>query len=71
MQSAPIRFCVALGTDTLRANEDICMEIMNSDYGPILHVVDTATKLSVARVLSDLNAGKVWGFHCEMRGKYL
>ena len=60
IQPAPVRFRVSFGTENVRFNERIMMDIMYIDRKPVLHIVDEATKFSAARFLSTVSTESIW-----------
>lgn len=60
IQHAPVRFRVTVGSEDLRFNERVFMDIMVIERKPILHVVDEATEFSAARFLPDVSTDVVW-----------
>lgn len=54
IRNAPLRFRVSLGTEDVRFNEGVYMDIMFLDGKPALYLVDEATRFSTAGFLQNV-----------------
>lgn len=58
--SRPKRFRLTVGTEELRFNHIVAVDVMYINRRPILHVVDEATHYSSARFLPNASAKEIW-----------
>ena len=58
--SKPKRFKITVGTDDLRFNHIVAVDIMYISKKPVLHVVDEATHFSAALFLTKVSSNHVW-----------
>lgn len=65
----PRRFKVTIGTDDLRFNHIIAVDIMYINEKPVIHVVDEATNYQAAMFLKRVTAEETWKaiLRCWMR----
>lgn len=54
IQQTPTRFRVSIGTEDLKCNKDICMDIIYIENQPARHVVDIATNFSAEKFCQKL-----------------
>lgn len=60
IQPAPRRFRVAMGTENIRFNERILMDIMYLDGKPVLHIIDEGTHLNAAQFIPNKSTRTIW-----------
>lgn len=60
IKPAPTRFRVSFGSEHVRFNERILMDVMYLGNSPVLHIVDDGTKFSAARFLPDMSTQTIW-----------
>lgn len=60
IKPGPYGFRVSLGTENLRLNERIFMDIMNLGSHPVLHIADEATHFSAASFLTKISTVELW-----------
>ncbi len=58
--NAPRRFKVTLGSEHIKFNERIQMDLMYIDSKPILHIIDEGTKFSAAQFIPNKEIGTIW-----------
>lgn len=63
--SKPQTFKVSIGTEDIRFNQEVALDIMYLDKRPVLHVVDLQTRLSAARFLKKISTEAVWNTFLE------
>lgn len=64
-QTAPVNFCVSLGTESFLFNNEVHMDVMYIGHAPTAHVADAATKFGAAHFLPDINTTTVWAAFVE------
>ena len=62
ISSAPRRFRVSFGTEHIKFNERVIMDIMYIDGEPILHIVDDVTRFNAAYFLPDVSTETIWTY---------
>lgn len=60
IQLAPYRFRVSFGTENIRFNERVLMDVLFLNSKPVLHIVDEGTRFSAARLLPDYSTNTIW-----------
>ena len=58
--NTPLRFRISLGSENLRFNETVFIDVMYIENRPVLHIVDSATHFSAACFLPDMSVKIVW-----------
>ena len=60
IRRVPTRFRVTLGSENVRFNERIMMDIMYIGHSPVLHIGDEETKFSAAAFLPSAGTDDIW-----------
>ena len=58
--NSPTRFRVSLGSENVRFNSRVFLDIMYLDGKPELHLVDDATRLSATQFLESVSTVDIW-----------
>ena len=58
--NASLRFRVSMGSENLRFNETLFIDVVYIDNRPVLHLVDSATHFWAARFLADMKVKTFW-----------
>lgn len=61
----PRRFKLAVGTEDLRFNHTVAVDVMYLDGSPVLHIVDEATHFMSACFLRNVSSREIWSAICR------